>query len=122
MLKTTILILSIITLFSCNDDKQKNSTEQTAEVVGVWERSDVTDMQQYKIFFNEENTGYITEYIQNPDSTAISSLNEFVWNPTDKTLTVEYTAENDESFQYSINTEGQLLIPNLTDLHFNKVE
>ncbi len=120
--KTIFLFLAISTLLSCNKDDQENGNTEKNILEGVWQRSDATANNDYKLYFNPENKGYSTEYIAQPDSTAISNLRPFIWNTIENTLTLDYDDGGSVSTPFSINMEGQLLVPDLSDIPFNKLQ
>ncbi|WP_417786572.1 hypothetical protein, partial [Tenacibaculum sp.] len=112
-LKATILFLAITTLLSCNNDEKNNNAESTKSLLGVWQRSDFSEEYDYKLYFNTEGNGYSTEYIAQPDGTAISNLRPFSWSSSETTLTLDYEDGATESTSFSINASGQLLASGL---------
>ena len=120
-LKATILFLAITTLLSCNNDEKNNNTASAKELLGVWQRSDFSEEYDYKLYFNTESNGYSTEFIAQPDGTAISNLRPFSWSSSENTLTLDYEDGATESTSFSINASGQLLASGLGNVPFNKL-
>ena len=120
-LKATILFLAITTLLSCNNDEKNNNTASAKELLGVWQRSDFSAEYDYKLYFNTEGNGYSTEYIAQPDGNAISNLRPFSWSSSETTLTIDYEDGASDTSAFSINAAGQLLVPGLSNLPFNKL-
>ena len=120
-LKATVLFLAITTLLSCNNDEKNNNAESTKSILGVWQRSDFSAEYDYKLYFNTEGNGYSTEYIAQPDGTAISNLRPFSWSSSENTLTLDYEDGATESTSFSINASGQLLASGLGNVPFNKL-
>ncbi|WP_410004618.1 lipocalin family protein [Aequorivita nionensis] len=120
-LKTTILFLAITTLLSCNNDEKNSNTDQAKNLIGVWQRSDFSEEYDYKLYFNTEGNGYSTEYIAQPDGTAISNLRPFSWSSSENTLTLDYDDGATDATPFSINAAGQLLASGLGNVPFNKL-
>ena len=120
-LQAIILLLAITSLFSCKNDDQGGKKNKNNNLIGVWQQSDFNERYDYKLYFNTENKGYSTEYIANPDSTAISTLRPFIWNTNENTLTIDYEDGGSETTQFSLNADGQLLLPALSDFPYNKL-
>ena len=120
-LKATVLFLAITTLLSCNNDEKNSNTDQAKNLIGVWQRSDFSEEYDYKLYFNTESNGYSTEFIAQPDGTAISNLRPFSWSSSETTLTLDYEDGATESTSFSINASGQLLASGLGNVPFNKL-
>lgn len=120
-LKATILFLAITTLLSCNNDEKNNNAESTKSLLGVWQRSDFSAEYDYKLYFNTEGNGYSTEYIAQPDGTAISNLRPFSWSSSENTLTLDYDDGATNATPFTINAAGQLVAPGISNLPFNKL-
>ncbi len=120
-LKATILFLAITTLLSCNNDEKNNNADSTKSLLGVWQRSDFSEEYDYKLYFNTEGNGYSTEYIAQPDGTAISNLRPFSWSSSENTLTLDYDDGATDATPFSINAAGQLLASGLGNVPFNKL-
>lgn len=120
-LKATVLFLAITTLLSCNNDEKNNNTASAKELLGVWQRSDFSEEYDYKLYFNTESNGYSTEYIAQPDGTAISNLRPFSWSSNETILSLDYDDGATESTSFSINASGQLLASGLGNVPFNKL-
>jgi hypothetical protein len=120
-LKATVLFLVITTLLSCNNDEKNNNAESTKSILGVWQRSDFSAEYDYKLYFNTEGNGYSTEYIAQPDGTAISNLRPFSWSSSENTLTLDYDDGATNATPFTINAAGQLLASGLGNVLFNKL-
>lgn len=120
-LKATVLFLAITTLLSCNNDEKNNNAESTKSILGVWQRSDFSAEYDYKLYFNTEGNGYSTEYIAQPDGTAISNLRPFSWSSSQTTLTLDYDDGATDATPFTINAAGQLLASGLGNVPFNKL-
>lgn len=118
--KVIFLFLALTTLLSCNDEKNSN-TDPANNLMGVWQSSNFNEMYDYKLYFNTESEGYSTEYIAQTDSTSISNLRPFTWNTSENTLTLAYEDGASDTTPFSINADGQLLLPVLSDFPFNKL-
>lgn len=115
--KTLFLFLVITTFLSCKNDDSGNGNP----LIGVWQRSDVSERNDFKLYFNPENKGYSTDYLSQEDSTAISALREFVWSTNDTILTLNYSDGDIKNSPYSINANGQLVVPEISGVAFNKL-
>ena len=115
--KTLFLLLVITTFLSCKNDDSGNVNP----LIGVWQRSDVSERNDFKLYFNPKNKGYSTDYLANEDSTAISSLREFIWETNENRLTLNYADGDTTTTPYSINTNGQLVLPEISVFAFNKL-
>ncbi len=120
-LKATILFLSITTLLSCNNDEKNSNKDQAKNLIGVWQRSDFSEEYDYKLYFNTEGNGYSTEYIAQPDGTAISNLRPFSWSSSETTLTLDYDDGATDATPFTINAAGQLVASGLGNVPFNKL-
>ena len=120
-LKATILFLAITTLLSCNNDEKNNNTASAKELLGVWQRSDFSEEYDYKLYFNTEGNGYSTEYIAQPDGTAISNLRPFSWSSSETTLTLDYDDGATDATPFTINAAGQLVASGISNFPFNKL-
>lgn len=120
-LQAIILLLAITTLLSCKNDEQGGSKNTDNNLKGVWQQSNFSEMYDYKLYFNTESEGYSTEYIAQTDSTAISNLRPFIWNTNENTLTIEYEDGASDTTPFSINEDGQLLLPALSAFPYNKL-
>ena len=120
-LKATVLFVAIITLLSCNNDEKNSNTDQAKNLIGVWQRSDFSEEYDYKLYFNTEGNGYSTEYIAQPDGTAISNLRPFSWSSSETTLTLDYDDGATDATPFTINAAGQLVASGLGNVPFNKL-
>ncbi|SRX75343.1 lipocalin family protein [Aequorivita antarctica] len=119
--KVTFLFIAISTLLSCNNDEKSNNTTPAAQLLGVWQSSNFSEMYDYKLYFNTKDEGYSTEYIAQPDGTAISNLRPFSWSSSETTLTIDYEDGASDATPFAINAAGQLLASGLSNLPFNKL-
>ena len=120
-LKATVLFLAITTLLSCNNDEKNNNTASAKELLGVWQRSDFSSEYDYKLYFNTESNGYSTEYIAQPDGTAISNLRPFSWSTNETILSLDYDDGATDATPFTINAAGQLVASGISNLPFNKL-
>lgn len=112
-----LLIVFTIILSSCDSDDNDINTH---ELIGVWLRSDASEEEIYKLYFGADNNGIWSSITNNPDGTVIGAAEIFTWNiDSTKNLVIE---EMDLNTPYYINTKGQLILSNLTDLPFNKID
>ena len=116
--KLIFYILFMTAILSCSKDDEIN---QTSELVGVWQRSDVSENFENKFVFQSDNSGYRTWFEGNMPETAISALMTLKWSAIDNHLTI-MVGDEEINTTYSINSNGQLILSNLTDLPFNKIE
>ncbi|MCB0468150.1 MAG: hypothetical protein KDC64_08075 [Aequorivita sp.] len=119
--KATFLFLAITTLLSCNNDKKNSNTDSAKNLIGIWQRSDFSAEYDYKLYFNTEGNGYSTEYIAQPDGTAISNLRPFSWSTNETILSLDYEDGASETTPFTINRDGQLVASGLSDFPFNKL-
>ncbi|HPE84014.1 MAG: hypothetical protein KDC94_07780 [Aequorivita sp.] len=119
--KATFLFLAITTLLSCNNDKKNSNTDSAKNLIGVWQGSDFSEIYDYKLYFNTESEGYSTEYIAQPDGTAISNLRPFSWSTNETILSLDYEDGASETTPFTINRDGQLVASGLSDFPFNKL-
>jgi hypothetical protein len=120
-LKATVLFVAIITLLSCNNDEKNSNTDQAKNLIGVWQRSDFSEEYDYKLYFNTEGNGYSTEYIAQPDGTAISNLRPFSWSTNETILSLDYDDGATDATPFTINAAGQLVASGISNLPFNKL-
>lgn len=120
-LKATVLFLAITTLLSCNNDEKNNNAESTKSLLGVWQRSDFSEEYDYKLYFNTESNGYSTEFIAQPDGTAISNLRPFSWSTNETILSLDYDDGATDATPFTINAAGQLVASGISNLPFNKL-
>lgn len=119
--KATFLFLAITTLLSCNNDKKNSNTDPAKNLIGIWQGSDFSEIYDYKLYFNTESEGYSTEYIAQPDGTAISNLRPFSWSTNETILSLDYEDGASETTPFTINRDGQLVALGLSDFPFNKL-
>ncbi len=119
--KVTFLFIAMSVLLSCNNDEKNNNTTPATELLGVWQRSDFSEEYDYKLYFNTEGNGYSTEFIAQPDGTAISNLRPFSWSSSETTLTLDYDDGATDATPFTINAAGQLLASGLGNVPFNKL-
>lgn len=117
--KVIFLLLVIASIVSCKNDN-KNLSQNNA-LIGEWLRSDFNKDFEYKLIFHSDNTGHKTNFVRDIEMNAISSLQTFDWITNENILNLNYDGEI-ETTNFSINPEGQLLLSDLTDLYFIKVD
>lgn len=106
----------ITAFIACANDTTQN--DETA-LIGVWQRSDVSESFDYQLVFLEKNLGYKTES-EGTSDLAISSAITFNWSIKNKQLLL--TLPDTITTSYTFNSNGQLLLNDLTSLPFNKLE
>lgn len=118
-LKGIFVLLITVALFSCKNDNDK--IDQSLDLIGTWQRSDVTDQFEYTLSFqSNENGSRIVREINNKGQ-GISSSRSFNWTINDLILTIDYGGDVDvTSFDFDAN--GYLFLNDLTALHFVKIE
>ncbi|OAB78573.1 hypothetical protein [Cochleicola gelatinilyticus] len=121
VLKSVLIFIVAFSVLSCSDDD--NEVTQNLDLVGEWQRSDFSDEFEYKITFNADNTGVIIERIGPLDGSGplTSSALEFNWRTKENTLTLNF-GEEMETSNFSINSEGQLFLSELSDFYFIQLE
>ena len=123
-----ILCFSCICLFaSCSSDD--NDADQTADLVGVWQRSDFGEtnaegeMHDYRLYFMSTGKSYGTHGISYTDGTAISASFGFDTSISNDQLTLIFDATSEViTTPISFNTDGQLILTGITNLPFNEIE
>jgi hypothetical protein len=118
-LKVTLLFLAILTIFSCKNDD--TDTDQTANLIGAWQRSDFSDQFEYILTFQSNANGFRTEVETNDEGQAISSARSFNWATNGSTLTIDYGGEI-VTTTFSFNENGHLFLIDMTNLYFIKME
>jgi hypothetical protein len=127
--KMTLLFAFIctISLVSCSSDDDTNATQNT-DLVGVWQRSDAGETNEdgethdYKFYIDADYSGYRTYGISYADGTAISGVSFFTWSTNGNMITVDFEGiDADFTSTYTLTSEGQLLLSDLTDLPFNEM-
>tara|TARA_R110000787_G_scaffold41071_13_gene101608 strand:+ start:5127 stop:5501 length:375 start_codon:yes stop_codon:yes gene_type:complete len=119
VLKAVFLFSVLITLFSCKDDDK--NINQATDLVGEWQRSDVTIEFEYQLIFYANYSGVKTERIENSNGQGISSAVMFHWSTYEDILDLDFDGEITNT-SYFINAEGQLFLSDLTNLYFIKLD
>lgn len=119
--KSVVLFFVLVSILSCNKDDDNEST-LASDLIGEWQRSDFSNEFEYKLVFNADNTGSKIESEKDLEAgTEISSLIPFTWIANDNTLNIDFDGEM-VTTNFSINSEGHLLLSDFTDLYFTKIE
>ncbi len=118
-IKAFLLFFVVISIVSCKNDE--NSSKTITAIVGEWQRSDFNDEFEYKLIFDTNNTGYSTQREGASGGPQISTARSFNWNTNNNVLKFNYDGEI-VTTSFAINAEGQLLLPDLTDLYFIKLD
>jgi len=124
-MKKLNLILGILiglTLFSCsNDDDNDDFQVSEHELVGTWLYITSNDNLESRLTFNSDQTGdhyYRDGTFENSD--------DITWTTENNVLTLAFISgnTNSESYDYDINSDGQLIfyLNNDAELTYNKVE
>ncbi|SRX75533.1 hypothetical protein AEQU3_02529 [Aequorivita antarctica] len=119
--KSIILFFVFISILSCNKDDD-NELILATDLIGEWQRSDFNNEFEYKLVFNADNTGFrIESETDLEEGTEISSLIPFAWIANDNILDINFDGEM-VTTNFSINSEGHLLLSDFTNLYFIKLE
>lgn len=117
--KAVIVLLVLVSFLSCKEEED-TAVDITTNLLGEWQRSDVTTEFEYKLVFDTENMGYRTVREGDLTGQSTSTALGFEWNTEDSTLIMEYDNETVRT-SFSINADGQLLLSDVTDLYFTKL-
>ncbi len=118
--KFAFLFFALFSIVACSSD-DSSDTDQTADLLGTWERIDSTSLNNHSFTFNEDGSGWKIVGESNEEGTGISSLIMFDWVINNDILNMEYDATGDLlETSFSINNE-QLLLSDISDLLFNKL-
>ncbi len=118
--KFAFLFFALFSIVACSSD-DSSDTDQTADLLGTWERIDSTSENNHSFTFNEDGSGWKIVGESNEEGTGISSLIMFDWVINNDILNMEYDATGDLlETSFSINNE-QLLLSDISDLLFNKI-
>ena len=116
-LNLIIGILIGIMILSCSNDDDETQVAEN-ELIGIWLRIDSNDTFEERYTFNSNQTG--NNYFLDGSFTNSSDFN---WTTENNILT---TTTDDDSFDitvpYQINSDGQLVLANDSDLTYNKIE
>jgi hypothetical protein len=118
-LKVTLFFLALFTILSCKNDD--TITDQTASLIGAWQRSDFSDQFEYTLTFQSNANGFRTEVETNDEGQAISSARSFNWATNGSTLTIDYGGEI-VTTTFSFNENGHLFLIDMTNLYFIRME
>ena len=114
-----LLIILVFTLtLSCKSDDELDYSEK---LVGEWLRSDFSDELEFKLNFNANNVGFKTFKTGTIKTGIISSLVQFNWSADENSLTMDELGTVIIT-KYTINSEGELMLHDYSDLPFIKVE
>lgn len=111
-LKIIIPFLVLILMISC---------EKNSKLVGVWIRNDASENFEYKLHLNSNQTGMTTSADYFDDGKALSSAEFVEWMADNEQLNLVIGGEKITT-SYSFNSDGQLLLNDLSDIPFNKLE
>ncbi len=116
--KFILILLTFYSVLSCdNEDK----IDYSNQLVGEWMRSDFSDNFEFKLIFQEDNTGLRIYKEGTMDTKIVSSLVQFNWSLDKDTLTFdEY--EKTIKTKYAINSEGALILENYSELPFIRMQ
>ena len=113
-----LLILLFLTLsISCDNDDEVDYSNQ---LIGEWLRSDFSDDFEFKLIFQSDNSGFRIYREGNMQTEITSSLTQFNWSVKENRLTFDEFGEQITT-KYSINSEGELVLQDYSDLHFIRV-
>ncbi|UMB59283.1 hypothetical protein MHL31_09345 [Lutibacter sp. A80] len=117
--KFILIFLIFTSIISCdtNDEEMDYSTS----LIGEWMRTDFSDDFEFKLIFNDDNTGYKIYREGTIETEITSSLIPFDWKLVEDNLTFnEY--EEIITTKYYINSEGELMLENYSDLPFIRMQ
>lgn len=116
--KVIFLLFVLLSVLSCKTEDDK--TPLSDNLIGEWQRSDVTTEFEYKLVFDTENMGYSAVREGDLAGQSTSTALGFEWNTEDTTLIMDYGDEVVRT-SFSINENGELLLSDLTNLVFIKL-
>lgn len=116
--KTVLLFFILLSVLSCKTED--DSVALSDNLIGEWQRSDVTTEFEYKLVFDTENTGYRAVREGDLSGQSTSTALGFEWNTEENTLIIDY-GDDVVRTSFSINENGELLLTDLTDLVFTKL-
>ena len=105
---------------SCKSDD--DGSDQEGELIGVWQRSDASDVFELQLTFHNDNSGSLMSLEVDPvNETSTSSIQDLEWRTNGNQLTMNLSG-SEIITPYTINSNGQLLLSAYTDFPFNRVE
>ncbi|MEX1384483.1 hypothetical protein [Lutibacter sp.] len=114
-----LLILLFITLsISCDTDDENDYSNQ---LIGEWIRNDFRNDFEYKLTFNSNGLGFKTVRSGTMETQIISSSFTINWSADETSLTIDELGTVITT-KYTINSEGELILPDYSDLPFIKIE
>lgn len=116
--KLSLIFTFFILLQSCSSDD--NSSNASDDFIGKWVRIDSNSNLENELNFNEDYSG-IKIYLERNGEQATSSAIDFNWNATDSELTITF-AEEEIISPYSFDTNGYLIITELSEIPYVKEE
>lgn len=116
--KIALLFFITLSVMSCKEEDSR--VQVTSDLIGEWQRSDVTTEFDYRLVFNSQNVGHRSIMEGNEGGPATSSAVTFEWDTEEDILTMDYDDEMVIT-TFLINEDGQLLLPEITDLYFSKL-
>lgn len=116
--KFLLIILAFTLTLSCKSDDEMDYSEK---LVGEWMRSDFSDELEFKLNFSVNNVGFKTFKTGTDKTGIISSLVPFNWSADENSLTIDELGEVIIT-RYAINSEGELMLHDYSDLAFIKIE
>ena len=121
-LKFFFCLLMIGTAFvACKSDD--DGSDQEEELIGVWQRSDASDIFELQLTFHNDNSGSLMSLEEDPiNQTSTSSIQDLEWSTNGNLLTFSLSGNEAIVTPYSINSEGQLVLSAYSELPFNRLE
>ncbi len=113
------LVFLVFTGLSCKEDDKGASP--TASLIGEWLRNDASESFEFTLVFYEDNTGLQTVREDHTDGTGISSASTFDWTQTEDQLTLDLNG-TPVTTDFSFTEDGQLRLPGISDVPFDRVE
>ena len=117
--KTVIILSVLLTLFSCKKDDK--NVDFSNDLIGEWQRSDVSPEFEYQLIFYANHSGLKTERVGDLNGQSISSAITFDWSTNETILNLDFDGEITTTPFY-INEEGHLFLSDFTTYYFIKIE
>lgn len=105
-----LLVIVCFTQFSCNNASNT--------LIGEWLRSDFNANSEYRVTFEENNTGYIIDR-KTTEEGVISNAVSMDWSITNDILTI--TQDSDDIVtSYKLTSNGNLILADFSEFEFIK--
>jgi len=92
-------------------------------LIGVWHRSDASDIFEIQLTFHNDNFGSLMSLEEDPvNQTSTSSIQDLAWSTNGNELTFSLSGNEEITTPYAINADGQLVLSSYSELPFNRLE